>query len=164
MHEKTYTNTNPYELINSIHQVGKYILYVMNNVSLINTDDIEGTNITTSIYKYDIQNKYIDKLDIDYGTPTSKMLGNDLVINTNSDSYIDKFMVIDVVNLKIKGFINILESCKASNINKLFYASSSSVYGDSNDSTFLESATRNPVSLYGFRYCFCIFYCTSCAI
>ena len=54
------------------------------------------------------------------------------------------------INSNIRGFINLLESCKASNINKIFYASSSSVYGDNNDKKKLkESDDTNPISLYG---------------
>ena len=54
------------------------------------------------------------------------------------------------INSNIKGFINILESCKVSNSNKLFYASSSSVYGDSENIPFKENdKTINPISFYG---------------
>ena len=45
-------------------------------------------------------------------------------------------------------FLNILESCKNQNIDKLFYASSSSVYGD-NKKKFVEKLkTSNPLSIY----------------
>ena len=59
----------------------------------------------------------------------------------NPNSYIDS---------NIKGFINVLESCKVSKINKIFYASSSSVYGDAHDKKLKESDNTNPISLYGF--------------
>ena len=52
------------------------------------------------------------------------------------------------VNTNIMGFLNILESCKNQNIDKLFYASSSSVYGD-NKKKFVEKLkTSNPLSIY----------------
>ena len=54
------------------------------------------------------------------------------------------------IDSNISGFINILELCKVSKINKIFYASSSSVYGDANDKKFKESDNTNPISLYGF--------------
>ena len=59
----------------------------------------------------------------------------------NPQAYIDS---------NIKGFMNILEGCRNSKINKLFYASSSSVYGDSKDIPFHEDDKgMQPVSLYG---------------
>ncbi|MAA50990.1 MAG: hypothetical protein CMG76_00380 [Candidatus Marinimicrobia bacterium] len=59
----------------------------------------------------------------------------------NPQAYIDS---------NIKGFINILELCKISETKKLFYASSSSVYGDSLNVPFKENdKTINPISLYG---------------
>ena len=60
----------------------------------------------------------------------------------NPQAYIDS---------NIKGFANILESCRKHNIKKIFYASSSSVYGNSTDEYFNEKETKlNPISLYGF--------------
>ena len=59
----------------------------------------------------------------------------------NPQAYIDS---------NINGFINILESCKTFNINKLFYASSSSVYGDCKNSPLSENdLSIKPISLYG---------------
>ncbi|MBP1839126.1 NAD-dependent epimerase [Formosa algae] len=47
------------------------------------------------------------------------------------------------------GFLNILECCRNYNINRLVYASSSSVYGNSDDVPFSESANvDHPISLY----------------
>jgi UDP-glucuronate 4-epimerase len=52
------------------------------------------------------------------------------------------------VNTNILGFLNILESCKNTKVNKLFYASSSSVYGN-NKKKFSENLrTDNPLSVY----------------
>ena len=52
------------------------------------------------------------------------------------------------VKSNIIGFFNILENCKNLNIKKLFYASSSSVYGNRNNN-FKESAlTDKPLSVY----------------
>ena len=58
----------------------------------------------------------------------------------NPQAYIDS---------NINGFLNILECCRHSNIKKLVYASSSSVYGNSDEVPFSESASvDNPISLY----------------
>ena len=59
----------------------------------------------------------------------------------NPQAYIDS---------NITGFINILENCKKYNIKSLIYASSSSVYGECNNSPFSENDTSiMPISLYG---------------
>ena len=58
----------------------------------------------------------------------------------NPETYIDSNIV---------GFLNILECCRNHNINKLVYASSSSVYGDNEKIPFEETDdTDNPISLY----------------
>ncbi len=58
----------------------------------------------------------------------------------NPEVYIDSNVV---------GFLNILECCRKFKIKKLLYASSSSVYGISDKTPFLEdSSTESPVSLY----------------
>ena len=54
------------------------------------------------------------------------------------------------IDTNIKGFLNILESCKDQNIKNLIYASSSSVYGNNSDTDFKElDDTNEPISLYG---------------
>lgn len=58
----------------------------------------------------------------------------------NPDVYIESNII---------GFYNILECCRKYKINNLVYASSSSVYGESNKTPFNElDNTDNPVSLY----------------
>ena len=53
------------------------------------------------------------------------------------------------VNSNIVGFLNILECCRNYSINKLVYASSSSVYGNSESVPFKEvDNVDNPISLY----------------
>ncbi len=53
------------------------------------------------------------------------------------------------VESNINGFINVLEACRHNNIKRLVYASSSSVYGNSNDVPFKETANVDrPISLY----------------
>ncbi len=50
----------------------------------------------------------------------------------------------------VDGFVSFCNFCKKQNINKIIYASSSSVYADMNDDKFCESSTLlNPKSIYG---------------
>ena len=54
------------------------------------------------------------------------------------------------IDTNINGFSNILELCRKSDSPKLFYASSSSVYGDSKRTPFTEDENSiNPISFYG---------------
>lgn len=53
------------------------------------------------------------------------------------------------IDSNLTGFHNVLESCKANEVDHLIYASSSSVYGKSKEIPFKESAqTATPISLY----------------
>ncbi len=53
------------------------------------------------------------------------------------------------IESNIQGFINILEACRHNPVKHLIYASSSSVYGNSDDTPFCTSQkTDEPVSLY----------------
>lgn len=53
------------------------------------------------------------------------------------------------IESNINGFLNLLECCRHNNVSKLVYASSSSVYGNSDDVPFKETQNvDNPISLY----------------
>ena len=53
------------------------------------------------------------------------------------------------INSNVKGFMNILECCRHFKIDRLVYASSSSVYGDSTNVPFSENeVVDNPISIY----------------
>ncbi len=53
------------------------------------------------------------------------------------------------INSNVVGFINILEACRNNNIKYLVYASSSSVYGNSNKMPLsVNDSVDNPISLY----------------
>lgn len=52
------------------------------------------------------------------------------------------------VDVNIKGYINLLETAKKANINKVIYASSSSVYGDSKEFPLKEDSPLKPKSIY----------------
>ena len=51
-------------------------------------------------------------------------------------------------NTNILGFLNILENCKNQNVDKLFYASSSSVYGDHKRECREKLNTDSALSIY----------------
>ena len=58
----------------------------------------------------------------------------------NPEAYIDS---------NVTGFLNILECCRHHRVKRLVYASSSSVYGNSDDIPFKETANVDtPISLY----------------
>jgi len=58
----------------------------------------------------------------------------------NPEAYIDS---------NVTGFLNILECCRHHSVKRLVYASSSSVYGNSDDTPFKETANVDtPISLY----------------
>ena len=52
------------------------------------------------------------------------------------------------IDSNIVGFGNILEAARVNNVNKLIYASSSSVYGNSKETPFSEDQNIKPISLY----------------
>ena len=52
------------------------------------------------------------------------------------------------INTNVLGFLNILENCKNQNVDKLFYASSSSVYGNNKEKFSENSNTDKPLSVY----------------
>lgn len=60
--------------------------------------------------------------------------------NSNSDIYIENNVI---------GFYNILEASKDNDIKHILYASSASVYGDSNKLPFKEEDETNPIDMYG---------------
>ena len=58
----------------------------------------------------------------------------------NPEAYIDS---------NISGFLNVLECCRVYNVKRLVYASGSSVYSNSSDIPFIETANLDqPISLY----------------
>lgn len=75
----------------------------------------------------------------------------DLVINLAAQAGVRYSIENPFVYIQsnLVGFANILECCRNFNIERLIYASSSSVYGNSDDIPFKEDAkTDKPVSLY----------------
>ena len=57
---------------------------------------------------------------------------------------------ISYINSNINGFFNVLKLCSKYSVERLIYASSSSVYGSSDETPFSEKHSEtNPISLYG---------------
>lgn len=52
------------------------------------------------------------------------------------------------IDTNINGFFNVLEGCRLSGVNNLIYASSSSVYGNSEGCTSEDDCVNEPISLY----------------
>ena len=92
-----------------------------------NLTDRESMNILFKDFKPDIVVNLAAQAGVRYS-----------MINPNS--YIDS---------NVLGFLNIINLCKQFEIEKLIYASSSSVYGSSKDVPYKEESTPYPISLYG---------------
>jgi len=103
---------------------------------------LKKTNI--NFYEEDIQN--LDNLKSIFKKEKPK-----IVIHLAAQAGV-RMSIIDphqYVQTNIAGFLNILELCCSENIKHLFYASSSSVYGNNNSKIFSESDnTDNPISIY----------------
>ena len=84
-------------------------------------------------------NKFLDnnKPDIVYHLAAQAGVRYSLI---NPEKYVDT---------NIKGFFNLCEISRKNNVNKFFYASSSSVYGESNSFPLNENDKINPKNIYG---------------
>ena len=93
----------------------------------------------------------IDLTDEDKLNELFSTSGIDLVINLAAQAGV-RYSIENpkaYINSNVVGFINILECCKKYNIKELIYASSSSVYGNSDKSPFEETDhVDNPISIY----------------
>lgn len=113
--------------------------------------EIFGSLVESSIHKKQMQFIRMNLEDRDALPKLFNANSFDLVCNLaaqagvrysldNPEVYIDS---------NINGFLNVLECCRQYDIKRLVYASSSSVYGNSEDIPFKETANvDNPVSLY----------------
>lgn len=96
-----------------------------------------------SFYKLDIsKKKFIDSLQ-------NKEF--DILINLAAQPGI-RYSILNphkYIDVNVKGFLNVIEFCKKKNIKKIYYASSSSVYGGLKELPFKEDATVNkPLQIY----------------
>ncbi len=146
---------------------------------LIQSFDIVGVDNINDYYSVDLKYGRLNELgiknNIRYGESTSSRIYENLKfvkLNLEDKNELEKVFndykfdaVINLaaqagvrysldhpeayINSNIIGFFNILECCKNSNINKVLYASSSSVYGGNTKYPFSENdTTDNPVSFY----------------
>lgn len=142
-----------------------FIGYHLSKKLLESGHTVIGIDNMNSYYDVELKNKRLDeikcidnfvfnKADIcDYEALSSLFSQNniDIVINLAAQAGVRYSIENPSVYIQsnIAGFFNILECCRNFNIDRLIYASSSSVYGNSDDIPFKESAmTDNPVSLY----------------
>jgi len=127
--------------------------------------DVVGIDNMNNYYDVSMKNRRLDHLseygnfvfhfdDIShYGSISCIFEKNDFDIVVNLAAQAGVRYSIENPSVYIQsnlvGFSNILECCRNYNVNRLIYASSSSVYGNSDDVPFKESArTDSPVSLY----------------
>lgn len=103
-----------------------------------------GTNANFSFHKVDIANtSSVEKVFSFYGIRTVYNLAAQAGVRyslSHPHEYIES---------NLEGFLNILESCKANDIEHLIYASSSSVYGLNSQQPYsVHDAVEHPASLY----------------
>jgi len=113
----------------SLKEARLNLLYVNKNFKFYKIDLVEK----------DALNKLIENEKFDYIINLAAQAGVRYSL-TNPDSYIDS---------NIRGFLNILESCRSYPIKHLIYASSSSVYGANRKTPFsVRENVDHPLSLY----------------
>tara|TARA_B100000780_G_scaffold211175_1_gene151067 strand:+ start:173 stop:1219 length:1047 start_codon:yes stop_codon:yes gene_type:complete len=138
-----------YHLVKELLKLNHKVFGVdnMNSYYDVNLKKIRLKNLNDTNFEF-------NNIDISSNEQISNLICNvkpDLIINLaaqagvrysleNPKSYIDS---------NISGFSNILEAAKKNNVNKVIYASSSSVYGNSKQIPFSEEASKlEPISLY----------------
>ena len=95
-----------------------------------------------------------EKIDISNLPSLEKIFDNtkiDIVINLAAQAGVRYSLENphEYIRSNVQGFMNILECCRHNNVNKLIYASSSSVYGGNKKLPFSENdRVDNPVSIY----------------
>lgn len=122
-------------------------------------DRLEKLGIFNPTFGKNQSSQKYEKFNFIYGNiDDAKLVENlfkkykpDLVINLAAQAGV-RYSITnpqEYLTSNIIGFFNILNSCKNNNINKLIYASSSSVYGDKTLTPFTEDMNVDyPVSLY----------------
>jgi UDP-glucuronate 4-epimerase len=142
----------------------KYEIVAIDNINdyydtKLKFDRLENLGIYNPILnKHHLSNKY-SNLNFVYGSIDDSQLVDELFLTYKPELVINLAAQAGVrysitnpdvyVSANIVGFFNILNSCKKHNINKLIYASSSSVYGDQISIPFTEDmSVESPISLY----------------
>ena len=94
------------------------------------------------------------KVDISNYLQLKKLFNNyrfDCVINLAAQAGV-RYSIYNpkaYINSNVIGFFNVIELCRQKKINKIFYASSSSVYGDSKKFPLNENHLLKPKNVYG---------------
>ena len=143
-----------YHMTKKLCENGIYVL------GLDNVNNYYSTELKLDRLK-DLSERFVFEKDFDYehcDITDRKELDDifeindiDLVINLAAQAGV-RYSIenpMSYINNNILGFSNVLECCRRYNINKVIYASSSSVYG--NDGRFMFKETddvTNPESLY----------------
>ena len=100
------------------------------------------------------KNFIFKKIDISSYEKLKKIFNNyrfDFVVNLAAQAGV-RYSISNpkaYINSNIIGFFNIIDLCREKKINKIFYASSSSVYGDSKKFPLNEKHYLNPKNVYG---------------
>tara|TARA_Y100001935_G_C17309868_1_gene515050 strand:- start:5398 stop:6351 length:954 start_codon:yes stop_codon:yes gene_type:complete len=122
-----------------------------------NLNDYYDTNLKKDrlniLQSYEMFNfKKADIADRDQISEVFKKFQPEKVVNLAAQAGV-RYSIINpyaYMNSNLVGFLNILELCRHNNTEGLIYASSSSVYGDSNQKPFnVDDRADQPISLYG---------------
>ncbi len=100
------------------------------------------------------KNFFFKKVELDNKIQLKKAIKSfkpDIIINLAAQPGVRYSYIRPDIYLKynIRGFLNLLETMKELKINKLIYASSSSVYGDAKEFPTKENQKLSPLNLYG---------------
>jgi UDP-glucuronate 4-epimerase len=122
-------------------------------------DRLENLGIYNPILNKHHQSDIYSNLNFVYGSIDDAQLVDELFVRYKPELVVNlaaqagvRYSITnphEYVSANIVGFFNILNSCKKHDINKLIYASSSSVYGDQSATPFTEDMiVDTPISLY----------------
>ena len=128
----------------------KHLIFGLDNFDSFNSKKLKKFRLS-KLKKF--KNFYFKKIDILNNNALSKYISFskvDIIIHLAGQagvrySYINPSKYIDS---NIIGFINLINAAKKSNIKKILYASSSSVYGDSNKFPLKENQKLNQTNIY----------------
>lgn len=139
-----------FNLTNALLSIGHDVIGIDNLSDYYNVNlKVRNMNILKEYKNFKL---YVhDICDYDFLNNIFSKTNFDCVINLAAQAGVSKSLVkpFEYISTNICGFANILECCKNHKINKLIYASSSSVYGNSSIFPLTEECnTDNPISLY----------------
>ncbi len=94
--------------------------------------------------------RFIEGSICDLDAITKAMVGSDVVLHQAALGSVPRSIddPLSTNNVNITGFLNVLEACKINQLKRLVFASSSSVYGDIQDSPKVEHSIGTQLSPY----------------